>query len=174
MIFLIILLDWRPIPTEPTQRTTRPTQRPYPYPPTRPEPEPEQPSYYCDPNGAYNQQPPCQCKPNRQGPRCESCVDRHFSCAVPNKNPYCTLCFCNGQQVECEQSRSYYNKIESKFTANDDGWKVDNKHANLSTSLNLKEDGIEFVEFDEFPNEELFFYAPEKYLGNKVQLIFKF
>jgi heparan sulfate proteoglycan 2 (perlecan) len=78
------------------------------------------------------------------------------------------MCFCNGLEVHCEASNLYYNKIESRFQDNDDGWRVNNKFNNLSTSLNLKENGVEFVEFDEFPGEELFFYAPVKFLGNKL------
>lgn len=87
---------------------------------------------------------------------------------VPNRNAHCATCFCNGLDVDCEQSKLFYTKIESKFIESDDGWRVDNKHGNLTTSVDLKQESIQFLEFHDFPGEDLFFYAPPKYLGNKL------
>lgn len=96
------------------------------------------------------------------------CNESFFALNVPNRKTFCAPCFCNGLGVACAQSQLYYTKIESKFTESDDGWRVDNKFGNLSTSVDLKQEGLRFAEFEDFPGEDLFFYAPAKYLGNKL------
>lgn len=86
------------------------------------------------------------------------------------KKSTCALCFCNGLQVDCQSSNLNYNRIESKFdeTVNIDGWTVSNKQMTLRADVRQTENAIEFSQFEDFNNDELYFIAPQKFLGNKL------
>jgi hypothetical protein len=62
----------------------------------------------------------------------------------------------------------YYNKIESNFQRDPEDWTVSNKTANLRTSLDSSRGAIQFNQFEDYPDQELFFIAPAKYKGNKL------
>ena len=112
---------------------------------------------------------PNDCTPVRQEPTPErQCPASQFSLAKGRKSA-CVLCFCNGlQNVNCDPSRLYYNKIESDFLRGDDGWRVSNKQGNLTTSTSSRENGVEFTRFDDYPKQDLYLFAPAKFLGNKL------
>jgi hypothetical protein len=63
-----------------------------------------------------------------------------------------------------------YNVIESRFSefSDTDGWKVSDKQSSLTTSVQTKENGIVFSDFNEYPNEDLYYFAPSKFLGNRL------
>ena len=86
------------------------------------------------------------------------------------KKSTCALCFCNGLQVDCQSSNLNYNRIESKFdeTVNIDGWTVSNKQMTLRADVRQTDNAIEFSQFEDFNNDELYFIAPQKFLGNKL------
>ena len=106
------------------------------------------------------------------GVYCNQCPGKHYYLKRKDgKKSSCALCFCNGLQVDCRSSNLNYNKIESKFyeSANADGWTVNNKQRNLlNAETRTNENGIEFVQFEEFQNDDLYFFAPAKFVGNKL------
>jgi hypothetical protein len=62
----------------------------------------------------------------------------------------------------------YYNQIKLDFSPGSDGWSVSNKENNLATSTQIRDNELEFVSFNEYPNEDLYLFAPSKFLGNKL------
>ncbi len=90
---------------------------------------------------------------------------------VKGRRSGCVACFCNGlQNVNCQQSGLYYNKIRSDFSqGTDDGWRVSNKENNLLQTYSYTRDGaLEFSSFDEYPRDDLYLYAPAKFIGNRL------
>ena len=101
---------------------------------------------------------------------CNECSDKKSFFLRKEKRPStCAQCFCNGLRVNCEPSSLYYSKISSSFERDAQEWTVNNVHRNLSTLVYKRQDfSIEFSQFDDFLDQDLFFYAPRIFLGNKV------
>ncbi len=125
----------------------------------------------CDPDGSYTRFPPCRCKPSFTGQYCNQCPSKYyFLKRRDGKKSSCARCFCNGLQVDCQSSNLNYNRIESKFdeTVNIDGWTVSNQKITIRADVRQIENAIEFSQFEDFKNDDLYFIAPEKFLGNKL------
>jgi laminin, gamma 1 len=111
-------------------------------------------------------------KENVDGYYCDQCKPRHFNLARENKRG-CIQCFCNGlQEVSCRSSNLYYNKIVSNFNNNNDDWTIANARNDLKLPVTVLngDNCIQFTSFDEYPQEELYFIAPPKFRGNKVNI----
>ena len=70
--------------------------------------------------------------------------------------------------MNCRSSDLFYNTIDSKFQTNSEDWTIADNTKSLITYLNVQRGYIEFNQFDEFQNEELYFAAPSKFKGNKL------
>jgi hypothetical protein len=77
-------------------------------------------------------------------------------------------CFCNGLPVECRSSSMDYIKFNPGFNQNGNEWSISDKYTRIRERVDVKNNGIEFKRFNEFPNQELYFIASEKFKGNKV------
>ena len=96
------------------------------------------------------------------------CPARQYN-VVKGRRSGCVACFCNGLQgVSCQQSRLYYNKIQSDFSIGVDGWRVSNKEGSLRTVAYVRDNALEFSSFDQYPGQELYLFAPAKFLGNRL------
>jgi hypothetical protein len=77
---------------------------------------------------------------------------------------FCIILF----KVNCRSSDLYYNTIDSKFQGDSEDWTIVDDKKSFKTNLNVQRGYIEFNQFDEFQNQELFFAAPRKYKGNRL------
>lgn len=149
----------------PQDITLSPPTRPTVTRPQTPSPVPSRP---CDSYGSYNQYPPCQCRPYIGGTYCDQCPAGRFHLIIENRNSICAQCYCSGFQVNCASSGLNYASLESDFESNEDEWTINNNERNLKATLNVRDRSIQFTEFDDFQGQDMFFYAPSKFLGNKV------
>ena len=117
----------------------------------------------CDAQGSANEYPPCRCKAGATGRLCDRCDQDYFK-----MNGKCASCFCNSVSDECTGADLYYNKIESKFERDTENWRVSNLSGDLQTLVRVRNNGIEFDEFDEYPEQDMFFFAPKKFLNDKL------
>lgn len=87
---------------------------------------------------------------------------------IHNRNSLCAQCFCNGLRVNCRSSNLFYDQISSDFRFNNQDWTINNLERSLSTNLFTENGYLEFRDFESYPNNDLFFFAPASYLGNKL------
>jgi hypothetical protein len=107
-------------------------------------------------------------KPYISGRFCDECPSKSYHLKKEKKPSRCADCFCNGLQIDCRPSNLFYNKINSDFEKGTEDWTVNNIYRNLTTSIIAEDNSIHYNNFGEFEGEDLFFYAPQKFLGNKV------
>ncbi|CAF0767900.1 unnamed protein product [Brachionus calyciflorus] len=123
---------------------------------------------YCDQYGSYNRYPPCQCRPYITGTFCDQCQYQQFHLVIENRNSLCAQCFCNGLNVNCRSSNLFYDRIESSLVRDNEDWSINNLDRSLRTPLITRDRSLEFRSFEDYPSEDFYFYAPARYLGNKL------
>lgn len=102
-------------------------------------------------------------------PREQQCPERQFPFRRrDSRKQGCTPCFCNGLQVNCYSSNLYYHKIQSTFQNSNEDWSINNRERSLRAPVNPRRNNIEFTRFADYPDQDLYFYAPQKFLGNKL------
>ena len=117
----------------------------------------------CDSDGSLNEYQPCQCKKGSTGALCDQCESDFFKMSKK-----CVKCFCNQVGLDCKNADLYYNRIRSTFDRSPENWRVSNLTGDLQTLVRVRNNGIEFDQFDNFPDQDMFFFAPKKFLNDKL------
>ncbi|XP_061662817.1 laminin subunit alpha-5 isoform X5 [Syngnathoides biaculeatus] len=106
----------------------------------------------------------CRCKENVQGSRCDQCRIGTFH-LDPTNPKGCTTCFCFGATDRCRSSDKRYSEIQ-----NMEGWFLLSADKNkVPVNVYPDQDLLE-ADLSNIPDvyQELHWYAPKTYLGDKV------